>query len=131
MQYCYCSPWIGIAFVKVLVLLHPYIFVSNILMKTICHINKTYAVGSMNPWSMSLSSWKRLKTYLWSTMRDDRLFYLMILHVHKQLTDSLNLILVANQFVANNDNRKQMFGTFRKRGMPVKNVFLSNSTQTA
>ena len=37
----------------------------------------------------------------------------------KQLTDSLDLIQVANQFVANNDNGKQMFGTFSKRDIPV------------
>ena len=64
-------------------------------------------------------------------MGDHRLFYLMILHVHKQLTDSLDLIEVANRFVANNDSRKQIFGTFSKRDMPVMKVFLSNITQTA
>ena len=49
----------------------------------------------------------------------------------KQLTDSLDLIQVNNQFVANNDNGKQMFETFSKRDIPVKKVFVSNSTQTA
>ena len=63
-------------------------------------------------------------------MKDDRLFHLMVLHVHKQLTDSLDLIQVANRFVANNDSRKQMFGTFSKRDMPVKKLFVSNSKQT-
>ena len=55
----------------------------------------------------------------------------MVLHVHKQLTDILDLIQVANRFVANNDGRKQMFGTFSERDMPVKKRFVSNSTQTA
>ena len=64
-------------------------------------------------------------------MGDDKLFHLMILHVHKQLTNSLDLIQVAKRFVANSDSRKQMFGTFNKRDMPVKKVFVSNSTQTA
>ena len=64
-------------------------------------------------------------------MGDGRLFHLMFLHVHKQLTDSLDLIQVANLFVANNDSRKEMFGTLSKWGMPVKKVFVSNNTQTA
>ena len=48
----------------------------------------------------SFSSLKRLKAYLRSTMGDNRLFHLMVLHVHKQLTDSLDLIQVVNRFVA-------------------------------
>ena len=79
----------------------------------------------------SFGSLKRLKTYLRSAMGDDRLFPLMVLHVYKQLTDSLYLVQVANRFAGTNDCRKQMFGTFSKRGMPVKKVFVSNSTQTA
>ena len=55
----------------------------------------------------------------------------MVLHVHKELIDSLDLIQVANRFVANNDSRKQMFGTFSKLDMPVKKVFVSSSTRTA
>ena len=79
----------------------------------------------------SCSSLIRLNTYLRSTMGGEKLFYLMALHVHKQLTDSLYLIQVANLFVANNGSRKQMLGTFSKRDMPMKKVFVSNSTQTA
>ena len=64
-------------------------------------------------------------------MGGEKLFYLMVLHVHKQLKDSLDLIQVANRFVAKNGSRKQMLGTFSKRDMPMKKVFVSNSTQTA
>ena len=64
-------------------------------------------------------------------MGDDRLFHLMVLHVHKQLTDSLGLIQVSNRFIANIDSREQMFETCSKREMLVKKVFVSNSTQTA
>ena len=39
-------------------------------------------------------------------MGDDRLLYVMVLHVHTQLADSLDLTQVANQFEANNDSRK-------------------------
>ena len=44
----------------------------------------------------SFSSLKGLKTYVRSTMRDDKLFHLIVLHVYKQFTDSLDLIQVAN-----------------------------------
>ena len=77
----------------------------------------------------SFYSLKRLKRYLRSTMGDDRLFHFMVLHVHKQLTDILDLIEVANQLVANNDSRKQVFGTFSKCDMPVTKIFVPNSTQ--
>ena len=79
----------------------------------------------------SLSNLKKLKTYLRSTMGDDRLFYLMVIHVRKQLTDNVDLIQVANQFVANIDSRKQMLGTFSRCDMQVKKVFVSQSTQKA
>ena len=39
---------------------------------------------------------------------------LTILNTHKQRTDKLCLVAVANEFVALNDNRKGNFGTFRK-----------------
>ena len=48
-------------------------------------------------------------------MGDNRLFHLMVLHVHKQLADSLDFIQVANRFLADNDSRKQMFRTSSKR----------------
>ena len=59
----------------------------------------------------SFSALHRLKTYLRSTMSQQRLNHLMLLHIHKGLTDSLSLIDVANDFIAGNDHRKQIFGT--------------------
>ena len=55
----------------------------------------------------------------------------MVFHVHKQLTKSLGLIQVANRLAANNGSRKQILGTFSKRDIPLKKVFVLNSTQTA
>ena len=37
-----------------------------------------------------------------------------ILNIHKQRTDKLCLVAVANEFVALNDNRKGNFATFRE-----------------
>ena len=63
-------------------------------------------------------------------MGDETLFYLLVFHVYKQLTNSLDLIQVANRFADNNGCRKEVLGTFSKRDMPMP-VFVSNSTQTA
>ena len=59
----------------------------------------------------SFSAVRRIKTYLRSTMSQQRLNHLMLLHVHKRETDALNLVDVANDFIAGNDHRKHVFGT--------------------
>ncbi len=60
----------------------------------------------------SFSSLKRVKSYLWSTMTESRLNNSMMLHTHKERTDSLSLISIANNFVDLSDHRQTMFGTF-------------------
>ena len=44
---------------------------------------------------------------------------LTILNTHKQRTDKLCLVAVANEFVALNDNRKGNFGTFRESDLKM------------
>ena len=61
----------------------------------------------------TFSAMRRVKSYLRSTMTQERLNHLMILHVHKELTDKLDLISVANEFVQNSENRQRTFGTFK------------------
>ena len=46
----------------------------------------------------SFSALRRVKTYLRSTMNQDRLNDLMVLRVHKTLTDTLDLVQVTNEF---------------------------------
>ena len=58
----------------------------------------------------SFSAVRRIKTYLRSTMSQQRLNHLMLLHVHKSYTDKLNLVDIANDFIADNEHRKRMFG---------------------
>ena len=58
------------------------------------------------------SSLWRLKTYLRSTMTQSRLNHLMILHIHRKLTDKLNLTAVANEFVSGSEHRSTLFGNF-------------------
>ncbi len=60
----------------------------------------------------SFSAMKRVKNYLRSTMGRERLNSLMMLHVHKQATDELHLVSVANDFVSGSENQKTIFGTF-------------------
>ena len=61
----------------------------------------------------SFSALRRVKTYLRSTMKQTRLNHLMILHVHKEKTDSLNLHDVGNKFVRCSEHRLSVFGHFR------------------
>ena len=58
----------------------------------------------------SFSAVRRIKTYLHSTMIQQRLNNLMVLHVHKSHADDLDLIAVANNFIDGNDHRKNFFG---------------------
>ena len=44
-------------------------------------------------------------------MSQQHLNHLMLLHVHKNHIDGLNLIDVANDFIADSEHRKHVFGT--------------------
>ena len=61
----------------------------------------------------AFSSLRRVKSYLRSTMSQERLNHLMVLHIHKDRTDSLNAIDIANDFVSGSDHRQQIFGKFK------------------
>ena len=59
----------------------------------------------------SFSALTRIKTYLRATMSQTRLNSLMVLHVHKEMTDKLNLHQIANIFVNNKpEHRFNIFG---------------------
>ena len=60
----------------------------------------------------TFSAMRHVKSYLPSTMTQERLNHLMLLHVHKDLTDSLSLVDVANEFVSKSERRLQVFGKF-------------------
>ena len=78
----------------------------------------------------SFSALKRVKTYLRSTTGDSRLNNLTMLHVHKDRTDALTLVDVANDFFGEKENRKQLFGKFSAKDVPSKFSISSKSTQT-
>lgn len=60
----------------------------------------------------SFSALRRVKSYLRSTMGQQRLNNLMVLHVHRDRTDALSLVDVANDFVKDSDQRANVFGKF-------------------
>ena len=57
----------------------------------------------------SFSAMRRIKTYLRSTMLQERLNATMVLYVHKESTDALNLQRLSNGFVSKSDYRKSKF----------------------
>ena len=57
----------------------------------------------------SFSALRRVKRYLRSTMSQQQLNHLMIMHVHKDHTDRLSLVDTANQFVRGHDHREHFF----------------------
>ena len=61
----------------------------------------------------SFSAMRRLKTYLRCTMGQTRLNSVILLHVHKERTDQISIIDVANTF-ASTEHRLNVFGTFSK-----------------
>lgn len=60
----------------------------------------------------SFSVLHRVKTYLRSTVSEERLNSVILLHIHKDKTDSLNLTKVATLFVSANSRRIDFFGKF-------------------
>ena len=60
----------------------------------------------------AFSTLRRLLTYLRSTMTEQRLNNCMLLHVHKSLTDDLNLIEIAKEFISAKEDRQRYFEHF-------------------
>ena len=62
--------------------------------------------------AVSERSRRRIKTYLRSTMTQTRLNSMMMIHVHQEITDQLNLVDIGNDFVRGSKHRQTLFGTF-------------------
>ena len=71
-----------------------------LLLSEICTLGKLMLVmPATNAVSeRSFSALKRVKTYLRSTTGESRLNHLMLLHVHKELADGMDMVEVANLF---------------------------------
>ena len=62
----------------------------------------------------SFSSLRRIKTYLRSTMSACRLNSLMLMHVHQERTEKLDLAAIAHEFVSVNSRRLNYYGKIRQ-----------------
>ena len=78
--------------------------------RTLLQIVHTIAVTSATA-EHTFSALRRLKTYLRSSMLQSHLNNCMILHVHKEKTDHIDLVSVAKEFIAKCE-RRLFFGTF-------------------
>ena len=68
------------------------------------------ATNATSEWSFG--ALRRVKTYSRNTMSQQRMNNLMLLHVHKDIVDSLDLRSVANDFVADSELKLKIFGKF-------------------
>ena len=60
----------------------------------------------------SFSALRRLKTYLRSSMSEERLNNLLLLYVHKHRADSLDLAHIGDLFASANSRRQEFCGKF-------------------
>ena len=82
--------------------------IKEVLCKLILVNPATSAAGER-----SFSTARRLKTWLRSRMNQERFSNLTVLNIHKERTDRLSTVDIANKFTDRNTNRKRNFGTFR------------------
>lgn len=61
----------------------------------------------------SFSALRRVQTYLRNTMTQKRLNNLMLLHVHRDDTDKLDLNAVASDYIGDSEYRLKIFGRFQ------------------
>ena len=61
----------------------------------------------------SFSALRRIKTYLRTTMTQERLNNLLLLHVNKDKTESLDLLKIGREFVAGRESRLWTFGDLK------------------
>jgi len=60
----------------------------------------------------TLSSLRRVESYLRSTMTQERLDHLILLNTHKDLLDEISVEHIAKEFISKNDTRRNFFGNF-------------------
>ena len=61
----------------------------------------------------SASAMRRIKTYLRTTTTQSRLNNIMVLHIHRDLTDKVDHTAVLKVFVSAHDDRHRHFGLFQ------------------
>ena len=75
------------------------------------HLYMTIPITSSTS-ERTFSALRRVLTYLRSTMTEKRLNNYLLLHVHKTLSDNLDLTAVAKEFISRHDERLKYFRNF-------------------
>ena len=65
----------------------------------------------------SFSALRRIKTYLCLTMTQAKLNHIIIMNIHKHLSDELDIVHMANLFIAEHPHRQEIFGSFKPTDM--------------
>ncbi len=86
----------------------------RLLLSQVCILVKLILVmpATNSTSERSFSTLRRVKTYLRNSMTQQRLNHLMLLHIHKDITDTMNLTEVASEFVRDSPHRARLFGKF-------------------
>ena len=80
----------------------------------------------------SFSELRRAKTYLQNTMKQVCLNNIIMLYVHKDCTDALSLINVANDFIDGSEYCLSVFGNFQETDLKSAQVLVKKkSTQVS
>ena len=77
--------------------------------KTLLRMYLTIAVTKATS-ERTFSTNRRLKNYLRSTMKQDRLNNCLLTHCHKSITDTLDTVKIAKRFAYAKEQRKRHFG---------------------
>ena len=77
------------------------------MLEQVCGVMKLVLVMPATNTSLehSFSALRRVKRYLQSTRSQQKLNNLMLLHVHKDLTDSLDAVGAAKEFIGESERR--------------------------
>ena len=81
------------------------------LMHKLLRITYTIPVTTASA-ERSFSALKRIETYLRNSMAQQRLNHCMVLHIHREQTEQLDLTDIAKEFIGRNERRKLFFGNF-------------------
>ena len=81
----------------------------KLLLSEVCKVVKLILIMPATS-ERSFSALRRVKSYLRSTMGQQRLNNLMVLHVHKDMADEIDLQKIATEFIGDSEHRLKIFG---------------------
>ena len=80
----------------------------RLILKTVCRLFQLLLQSCQLQMPRSFSALRRIKSYLMSKMTQARLNLLMILHYYQEMTDSLDLKSVGNEYISKGEARKSI-----------------------